>query len=298
MNMVLKFTGIITPVLTPFNDDGSIAQDLYFDHCRRVLAQGSDYISPFGTSGEALSVSGDERRTMVAKLIAEGVARPDQMMPGTGLCNLAETLDLTEHAVEAGCAAVMTLPPFFFPDPGDDGLYRYFAELIERIGPERFRMCLYHIPQNTGVGISPALARKLNERFPDTVVAYKDSSGNWDNTRAVIEAAPGVSVFPASEAVLPQALAIGAGGCISATCNVNVAQIKRVHDLSRAHDQKGLDAEMPRLIRIREAVQKGGLIPTLKSILARQSGDARWLNTRSPLLNAPADLAERVGDLA
>ena len=197
----LKFTGVVTPVLTPFSDDGSIAEDLYFAHCQKVLADGCDYISPFGTSGEALSVSIPERIDMLSKIVDRNIARPDQIMPGTGLCSLGDTLELTRHAVDLGCAAVMTLPPFFFPNPGDDGLFRYFSTLIEKIASDRLKICLYHIPQNAGVGVSPTVAARLNEAYPDTVVAYKDSSGNWDNTRAVIEAAPGISVFPASESV-------------------------------------------------------------------------------------------------
>jgi len=292
-----KFTGIITPVLTPFDDDGTIAEELYFDHCRKVLADGSDYISPFGTSGEALSVSIPERLAMLEKIIDNNVARPEQIMPGTGLCSLGDTLTLTRHAVELGCAAVMTLPPFFYPDPGDEGLFRYFSQLVEETGSNSLKICLYHIPQNAGVGISATVAARLNEAFPETVVAYKDSSGNWDNTLSVIETAPGISVFPASESVLPKALALGAGGCISATCNVNVRQIKKVYNLFGEGKTEAIEKEMVTLDRIRQSVQQAGLIRALKSIKAHQTGDRRWLNTRAPLLNAEAAIGEIISQL-
>ena len=292
-----KFTGIVTPVLTPFNDDGSIAEDLYFEHCKHVLEEGSDYISPFGTSGEALSISMAERRYLLEKIIAHNIARPDQILPGTGLCSLGDTLDLTKHAVELGCAAVMILPPFFFPSPGNNGLFRYFSDLIEAVGSDDLKICLYHIPQNTGVGISPELTQQLNEAFPRTVVAYKDSSGNWDNTQSVIKSAPGVSVFPASEVLIPDATDLGAGGCISATCNVNVAQIKRVFQAAQSRDREAIEVEMPSLIKLRLAVQAAGLIPALKSIKAHVTGDQRWLNTRSPLLNAKAVIGKELAAL-
>jgi 4-hydroxy-tetrahydrodipicolinate synthase len=289
-----KFTGIITPVLTPFNDDGTIAEDLFFDHCRQVLHDGSDYISPFGTSGEALSISIAERMSLLGKIVATGVARPGQLMPGTGLCSLGDTLQLTRHAVDLHAAAVMTLPPFFYPDPGDDGLALYFARLIEKTASKALRICLYHIPQNAGVGISPSLAARLNEQYPDTVVAYKDSSGNWENTTAVLAQAPGISVFPASEIILPEAMKLGAGGCISASCNVNVAQIKKVFDLCEIGDWRGVEQEMPRLTAIRNALQSAGLIPALKSIKAAQTGDKRWLNLRAPLLNADPAIGQQL----
>ena len=292
-----KFTGIVTPVLTPFNDDGSIAEDLYFEHCKHVLEEGSDYISPFGTSGEALSISMAERRYLLEKIIAHNIVRPDQIMPGTGLCSLGDTLDLTKHAVELGCAAVMILPPFFFPSPGNNGLFRYFSDLIETVGSDDLKICLYHIPQNTGVGISPELTQQLNEAFPQAVVAYKDSSGNWDNTQSVIKSAPGVSVFPASEVLIPDATDLGAGGCISATCNVNVAQIKRVFQAAQSRDREAIEVEMPSLIKLRLAVQAAGLIPALKSIKAHVTGDQRWLNTRAPLLNANAVIGKELAAL-
>ena len=292
-----KFTGIVTPVLTPFNNDGSIAEDLYFEHCKHVLEEGSDYISPFGTSGEALSISMAERRYLLEKIIAHNIARPDQILPGTGLCSLGDTLDLTKHAVELGCAAVMILPPFFFPSPGNNGLFRYFSDLIETVGSDDLKICLYHIPQNTGVGISPELTQQLNEAFPQAVVAYKDSSGNWDNTQSVIKSAPGVSVFPASEVLIPDATDLGAGGCISATCNVNVAQIKRVFQAAQSRDREAIEVEMPSLIKLRLAVQAAGLIPALKSIKAHVTGDQRWLNTRAPLLNAKAVIGKELAAL-
>ena len=181
----------------------------------------------------------------------------------------------------------MTLPPFFFVNATDEGLYRYFSALIEGVASDSLKICLYHIPQMSRIGISPALAARLNQAFPDIVVAYKDSSGNWDNTQAVIEAAPGISVFPGSESAMTRAMALGGGGCISASCNSNVAGIRRLYDLTReGKSDPGLQAQID---AHRQAVQQGGLIPGLKALKAQQSGDMRWLNLRPPLL--PVEIA-------
>jgi 4-hydroxy-tetrahydrodipicolinate synthase len=279
------FQGVVTPLLTPFAHDGAVAADLYAAHARRMLEAGSHYLSPFGTTGEATSLTAVERRRALEGLVGSGTA-PDRLMPGTGLCALGDTVELTRHAVELGCAVVMVLPPFFYP-ADDEGLYAYFAALIERVASDRLRICLYHIPQNTGVGISPALAARLNGAFPAQVVAYKDSSGDWQNTRAVIDAAPGLAVFPSSEVLLPEALPVGAAGCISATCNVNVARIRRLYDAVRAGDREAVAALMPQVARVRQAFERAGLIRALKSQRAHEDGDARWLNTRPPL--RPAD---------
>ena len=275
--------GIICPVLTPFEDDGRIARDLYVSHAKWILEQGAHFLSPFGTTGEALSIGIRERMEALGWLIEAGVP-PQRMMPGTGVTALTETVELSSHAVKAGCAGVMVLPSFFYAAAGDGGQARYFSELVARVGDDRMRMILYNIPQNTGVPVSPALTAELNSRFPDTVVAYKDSSGNWDNTQAVITAAPGVAVFPGSESFLTKGLAAGGAGCISATVNLNAARIRAVYDDAiGGRDVSAADAAMK---AFRKTVQDAGLMGAMKALLAVTSGDYRWLNLRAPLNNA------------
>lgn len=294
--MTDRFQGVITPLLTPYNDDFSVADDLYLEHAASCLGAGIHYLSPFGTTSEATSHSVAERMRLLELLVASGTARADQLMPGTGLCNLEETVALCRHAVALGCAAVMTLPPFFFVKAPDEGMYRYFSALIEQVGSDALKICLYNIPQNTGIGISPGLTARLNQAFPEIVVAYKDSSGNWDNTEAVITQAPGVSVFPGSESLMLRAMPLGGGGCISASCNSNAAGIRAMYDLARAGDMDAARAMAPAIDAHRGAVQEGGLIPGLKALKAQQTGDARWLNLRPPLLPADPALAQPLAD--
>jgi 4-hydroxy-tetrahydrodipicolinate synthase len=275
--------GTIAPILTPFEDDGRIARDLWISHAKWVLGQGAHFLSPFGTTGEALSVSLRERMQALEWLVEAGIA-PDRLMPGTGVTALPETVELSAHAVGLGCAAVMVLPSFFYTGAGDNGQARYYSELIEKVAKPSMRVILYHIPQNSGVPVSPALTARLSKAFPDTVVAYKDSAGDWNNTAAVIAAAPDMSVFPSSEAQLTKGLASGAAGCISATVNLNAAAIRRLYDAAR----KGEDvAELDAAIKaFRKVIQDAGLIPAMKAVLAVKSGDRRWLNLRAPHENA------------
>ena len=160
-----KMTGVTTPILTPFNDDLSFAPDLYISHASWLLDQGIHYISPFGTTGEALSMSVAERLTAVDQLI-EGGIDPSVLMPGTGLSNLEETVTLCCHAVDHGCAAVMTLPPFFYKNASDDGLYAYFVRLIETVNSPDLKICLYHIPPFAGIGFTPELTGRLAHDLP------------------------------------------------------------------------------------------------------------------------------------
>jgi 4-hydroxy-tetrahydrodipicolinate synthase len=281
--------GVIAPILTPFESDGRIARDLWVAHARWVLDQGAHYLSPFGTTGEALSLSSAERMEALEWLAEAGIPT-DRMIPGTGLPALPETVELTRHAIGLGCAGAMVLPSFFYVSVGDDGQARYFGELVEKVASPVLKLVLYHIPQNTGVPVTPALAARLNRAYPDTVIAYKDSAGDWNNTAAVIAAAPDVSVFPSSEGQLTHGLAHGAAGCISASVNLNAAAIRAVYDGAVAgRDVSSGDAAIK---AFRKAVQTAGLINAMKAVLAVRSGDARWLNLRAPHENTTLAVGE------
>ena len=286
------FSGVISPILTPFHADGSIATRLYIEHAAYSLSAGIHYLSPFGTTGEAVAVGMSERMEMLERLVDAGIPA-SQMMPGTGLCALPDTIILTRHAVDLGCAAAMVLPPFYYPT-SEDGLFTYYARLIEGVASDGLRICLYHIPQMSGVPISPALTARLNAAFPDVVVAYKDSAGDWSNTKAVVDAAPAVSVFPASEAHLVQGLDQGAAGCISATCNSNPSVIRAYFDAHQVGDAAACDTLEPGMIKHRQAVQDAGFIPALKSMFAAATGNDTWLTTRPPMDDADPALGQRL----
>jgi len=289
------FSGIVTPILTPYNDDQSIAQDLYLDHAAWQLDNGADYISPFGTTGEAVSNGITERMQMLGSLVGEAGLPPSRIMPGTGVGALPDTILLTRHAVDLDCAAAMVLPPYYYTGTTtDDGLYRYFSDLIEGVGSDALRICLYHIPQMTGVAITPALSARLSDAFPGIVTAYKDSSGNWDNTLEIIKAAPALSVFPASETRLADGKVSGGAGCISATCNTNIRQIRAHQDHLLSGNTTAAAALAPAIEAHRLAVQNAGLIPALKSMMAAASGDERWLNLRAPMDRANAEIGKHI----
>ena len=276
--------GVLAPLLTPFNDDSSVATDLYVAHAKWLLEQGCAGLVPFGTTGEALSVGIDERIAAVQALVNAGID-PAQMIPGAGVSNVADSARLSRACLDMGCAGVMTLPPFYFKSVTDEGLYRHFSQLLEAIGAGA-RVYLYHIPPIAVVGISPALAERLHTEFPESVVGIKDSSGDWDNTRSLL-GIDGLIVYPGSELPLLEALELGAPGCISATANLNASAIAAVIN---AYDHG--DADVARELhedvkRFRLLLQDYAPIPAQKRLLAIMTGDPRWANVRPPLTMMP-----------
>jgi 4-hydroxy-tetrahydrodipicolinate synthase len=286
--------GVVVPPLTPFNDDMSIAMDLYAAHAKWLLEQGCAGLAPFGTTGEALSVGIDERVAAIEGLISAGID-PAMMIPGTGLSNVADTARLSRACLDLGCAAVMTLPPFYYKAVTEDALFRYFEQLVAAIGDDA-RIFLYHIPPIAVVGIPPALAARLHQAFPGSIVGIKDSSGDFDNTRQLFEI-EGLVVYPGSELPIMEALDLGGPGCISATANLNVrniAEVVRLYDNGELEDARALH-EVNRQFRL--IVEKHGAIPAQKRLLAMSSGDRRWANVRPPLTALPEAGGEVLAEL-
>ena len=280
--------GLITPILTPFNDDLTIADDLLLAHAEWLLGDGgSAGLALFGTTGEALSVGIKERMASLDMLIAKGID-PKRLIVGTGLNNMHDTAELTRHATAHGCLGVMMLPPFYFKNASDDGLYRYYAEVIERVGHADLKIYLYHIPQVAGVGLSLDLVARLTADFAE-VVGIKDSSGDWQNTEKLL-AIDGLIVYPGAETPVIEAIKLGAPGCISATGNINSRGIAEVIRLCHAGDYEGAEKNHIRTRAIRALFQDYAPIPAQKALLARWQ-DARYNNLRPPLLALDADKA-------
>ena len=275
-----RLSGLLAPVCTPFREDLSPDPERLVNHCRWLLSQNAG-LAVFGTNSEANSLSVDEKIDLLDYLIDNGIDTA-RMMPGTGHCALTDTVRLTAHAVNLGCAGTLMLPPFYYKDVGDDGLFSSFAEVIERVGNDKLRIYLYHIPPIAQVGISPQLVERLVKAYPQTVVGIKDSSGDWSNTDALHRLGlDDFRIFAGSESFLLQNMRAGGAGCISATANINPAAIRSLYDNWQS-DQA--DAMQAGLNVVREIVQKHPIIPALKATIAGCADDSRWQIVRPPLL--------------
>ena len=231
-------------------------------------------------------MSANERISLLDALIASGID-PSRMMPGTGHCAITDSVRLTAHAVKLGCAGVLMLPPFYYKGVSDEGLYRNFSEVVQRVGDSRLRVYLYHIPPVSQVPITLKLIERLLKAYPGTIAGLKDSSGDWNNTKAVLDnfAKSGFDVFAGSESFLLQNMRHGGAGCITAGANVNPAQITSLYD---AWKGAGADAMQEAINQVRNALQSVPMIPALKRVIAHYSGDMGWNRLRPPLteLNA------------
>jgi 4-hydroxy-tetrahydrodipicolinate synthase len=289
------FAGVLVPVLTPFTRSGELDAHRFAAFCRWLLDQGADGLAIFGTTSEANSMSATERMELLDRLVASGIPAA-KLMPGSGACSMTEAAMLARHAVGHGCGGVLMLPPFYYKGMDDDGLFAFFAGVVERVGSDALRVFLYHIPPQTVLGLSLDLVGRLIEAYPETVVGLKDSSGDWNNTAALLERYPGFAVFPGSEVFLLDGLRHGAVGCITATGNVNVGGIRRVYENWRTPQADDLQAA---ITLARKTIQAYPMVPALKRIVAHFHGDPDWAAVRPPMVRlSEAQSAALLADLA
>ncbi len=275
--------GVLAAVLTPLNEDLSPDFPNFVAHCRNLLAAGCDGLAVLGTTSEANSFSVDERIVLLEALSEAGVAGA-RLIPGTGCCAIPDTVRLTKRAVELGAAGVLMLPPFYYKGVSEDGLYAAYSETIERVGDARLRVYLYHIPQNTGVPITPGLIGRLIKAYPETVVGMKDSAGKLDNMVANCRAFPGFRVFSGSDGFLLDLLRAGGTGCITAGNNIAAARAAKVYANWQGPDADALQADY---FAVRQVVDRFPLIEALKEAMAHLTGRAGWRRLRPPLMPLP-----------
>lgn len=286
---------VLAPVLTPFKEDGSPDAKKLLEQCQWLEGNGVGQ-AVFGTNSEANSMSALQKMNALSALV-EGGLDPAHLMPGTGATSIDATVNMTRHALQYKCAGVIMLPPFYYKDVSDDGLFAYFSEVIQKIGNPALQIYIYNIPPVTKINLSLSLLERLVREYPKTVVGIKDSSGNWPYTESVIKllAPSGFRVYAGNEAFLVRALRAGGAGCISATVNVNPKAIAHLaaHWREADADQRQIDLD-----QVRAIFEQYQMIAGMKTAVAHYSNDREWLRVRPPLMQLGADQkAKLLGEL-
>jgi 4-hydroxy-tetrahydrodipicolinate synthase len=277
---------VLSPVLTPFDGNQGVDLAKFLRQCQWLQENGVG-LAVFGTNSEANSLSAGQKIEAVQHLVRSGIS-PAQMMPGTGACSIADAVAMTKAAVEAKCAGVLMLPPFYYKDVSEDGLFAYYANVIEKVGNSALQVYIYNIPPVVKFGIPVTLLERLVKAYPKTVVGMKDSSGDWAYTESCILAlaSEGFRVYAGSETFLLKTLRAGGAGCISATANVNPRAISTLaahwQDADADQKQAALDA-------VRATFAKHPMIAAMKSAVSRYAKDPTWNKLLPPLISLSED---------
>ena len=266
---------VYSAVLTPFNKDLSIDKKLFISHCEFLLKNNIS-LAPLGTTGEANSVSVSEKIDLI-KTIGSSDLPKEKIIIGTGNTSFVDAALLTKTAVENKIYSVLLLPPFYYKNVSDEGVYQYYKEIINTIKSKNLRVFLYNIPQVSGVTISTDLVNRLKKEFSDTITGIKDSSGNFENTKKYKEIKNFI-VYPGSEKFLYDGLHIGCSGCISATTNVNIEATKLINSFDKS-DGESINKKIK---AVRDVFEKYPVIAALKATKIKE--DSNWSNIRPPLV--------------
>ncbi len=279
MMQTALFGGVNAAVLTAMRADLSIDLARMVAHGRWLLDNGCNGLAILGTTGEANSLGIQERIGVMEGFVEAGVPA-SVLLPGTGTTAITDTVTLTRKAEELGCRGALILPPFFYKNPSQDGLFAYFSEVIQRVGGD-IGIYLYHFPAQSAVPFTVDFIARLLKAYPGKVRGIKDSTGDFENTKAYADAfaADGFEVYCGDDGALNRLLAVGGAGCITAAANVGCAVSAKVY---ANHGTAEGDAAQAILTTIRAAVTSAPLIPALKSLVARNSGNPDWLNIRPP----------------
>ncbi|MBT3450142.1 MAG: dihydrodipicolinate synthase family protein [Bacteroidetes Order II. Incertae sedis bacterium] len=280
--------GIWAATVTPLKSDLNVDSSRLVAHIEWLFDQGSHGVVVFGTTGEANSFSVRERRSVIEQLHERGVDM-NRIMVGTGCTAVPDTVELSQHAVDAGCAAVLMLPPFYYKTVSEDGLFDFISSSVDQIDRSTTRVILYHFPKMAGIGFSVPLINRLKEAHGERIAGIKDSSGDTDNLTNYCRDIEDFAVFAGSEALLPYALSEGGVGCVSATANVTSRLARAVFD--------GAKAEAERMIKTRKALEALPFVPTMKHLLAENSSQSDFNLVRPPLRQLTAAQLSRLDEI-
>jgi 4-hydroxy-tetrahydrodipicolinate synthase len=275
--------GVYAASITPIGADGEPDLKGLVAYCQGLLAAGCDGVAPLGTTGEAAALPFSFRLRVPDALAAAGFAA-DTVIVGAGSPSVGDAIAIGKAALAAGFPNLLVLPPYYTKEPSEDGLYDYYARMIDALGDDRLRLYLYHIPQVTMVAIPHALIHRLRDKYGRIIAGIKDSSGNFDSAKSYV-GPEDFDVYPSTESVLTDALAAGCAGVISGSTNISASLARQVLQVTGA-EQKALQA---RLTDFRQTIQKYPLIPAVKQVHAWRSNDAGWLRMLPPLRSLSAE---------
>lgn len=277
--------GLSAALTTPFADNGGVDLERFVAHARRCLATGCDSVTLFGTTGEGTSISDVERSTIFSAFVTGGIPA-NKIVVGVAETAIDEAIAKVRSAVEDGCRAVLLLPPFYFKNVPEDGLFRWFEAVLAGLGADARDIILYHIPSVAQVGLSVPLVRRIADAFPKAIRGVKDSGGHWPHTEALLAACPDLEILVGDERHLARAVRAGGAGAISGMGNVFPARVRRL-----AVD--GTDD--PAINELVDAILTVPVTPAVKALVGHVSGDASWSRPRAPLVPTPAtDVARLV----
>jgi 4-hydroxy-tetrahydrodipicolinate synthase len=224
------FKGLYVAMVTPFKT-GKVDFEALAKLTGNLVDAGCDGLVPAGCTGEAATLSADERLE-VTKTVIEVASRRCKVVPGTGTNNTADSVKYSREAEELGADGVMLITPYY-NKPGPEGQYRHFKSVADAVG---IPVVLYNVPGRTGVNMLPETIWRLAE--VKNIEAIKEASGSLDQVSAILSGCD-ITVLSGDDSLTLPMLALGAKGVISVAGNVAPRQMRQMLDKFAGGDLEG-----------------------------------------------------------
>ncbi len=277
--------GLSAAMTTPFRADEALDLSRMAEQAKWCLSSGCNSVTLFGTTGEGASVGMSGREQVLGALSSADINGND-VVYCVAATSVHEALSQGRMALDFGCRGLLLTPPFYFKGVTDEGLFTWFASVLEKLGPAARGVILYNIPSVTQIPLSVELIDRLKKQFPGIITGVKDSSGDWEYTQRLLDSHRDLAILIGDERYLAEGVRRGGQGAISGLANVCPAALRPLA-------MNGQEDE--RVNRLVDEVLKYPVTPAVKALVARRTGDAAWLNVRSPFLRVSAVDAERLG---
>jgi 4-hydroxy-tetrahydrodipicolinate synthase len=291
-----SLAGVYAAAVTPLRaqPDSSFDLDSVPILLEFLASRGCHGVVLFGTTGEGPSFSPSEREVFLrAACEARELMSGFRLLAGTGTPSLSETIDLTKLAFDLGFDAALVVPPYYFRNATEKGLFKWFSEVIKQAVPSDGYLLGYHFPHVAGIGFSIELLARLKDAFPTQFAGIKDSSHDadlaWDLGQKF---GSDLVVLTGTDSYLQLAIQNKAAGCITAPANVISPDLREIWDLM--NEGKDSTEVQARVKKQRDILEKyPPFPPTLKTLLHRLHGLPRW-SVRPPLEAISEEMEERV----
>ena len=262
--------GVYAAGLSVINSDKSLDIKSTIYHAESAIKRGLHGVFFFGSTGQSQLLSISEKKDLISKTSTSKLK--NQFYFGTGVNSLKDNLDLIRYGMEFGYQTFLIMPPAYYTNNTDKGIYNFYAEIIAQV--PKIKIIIYNFEKLSGYLFSPEAVKKLVNDFPKQIIGCKDSSYNlFENLKI-----PNFKIFPGSEAKLLKGLELGNSGCISAVTNVTHFLARKVFDDFENKKQQTINEK---IIKVRQTFDQYPLISALHSFLSVE--DKKYQNILPPL---------------
>ncbi|MDP6656261.1 MAG: dihydrodipicolinate synthase family protein [SAR324 cluster bacterium] len=272
--------GVYAASLTPLTASYEPNLPALVRHVEQLYELGSDGAAILGSTGEANSLTIEQRLGIIA--YCGNKLAPERLMMGTGSCSLQDAVRLTQASIDAGVYTVLVIPPFYYKPQSDASVLRYYAELISSVDDPRLRIVFYNFPKLSGYNFSIEILQELKQSFGDIAAGIKDSSGNWENMLSITKNVPDFMVYSGTETLLLDILREGGAGCITASANLLAPECQQVFQAWNNNQQDAADQAQKKLSVLRKALESYPFVSELKGLMAEYSTSENWQQMLPP----------------